>query len=425
MDDLEDDLDLRFHKGLEPDVYYRCPTLEVQHSLSRTNSAKTSPIYASNLIPTGIVTEFLFAAASTLTIPVTEQFNLDALIQPADFLQSITVEHALCRDFDAKDRLKAQRAISRSIVEAIEEADGFKYIERSVTNIKSGDGARIRYFCKDSTQGRVRGKPAKHESEGNDGDAATNHTVPTFECGGAIHVKFSIKREAINVVYKHNSIHTHSEDPESMPTVATTNVVGIDSQAPTADATNGTKKRKRKSKQIKPVRVLDDYRDPDMAMPTFPEAPRSLTKKSRKKNSASTSVAITKKVPTKKGKQSKDALSPASGRKNTVQREPSPPPRPVKNKACLRCREKKIECIEAKPSCNQCQRGLWACQYEAIGNPKRSKNGCINCKQRRRKCTEEKPYCAYCLRIDDDCGYADFSYTVESITNDVTKGSQA
>ena len=29
MDDLEDELDLRFHKGLNPDVYYRCPTSEV------------------------------------------------------------------------------------------------------------------------------------------------------------------------------------------------------------------------------------------------------------------------------------------------------------------------------------------------------------------------------------------------------------
>jgi hypothetical protein len=30
MDDLEDELDLRFHRGLNPDVYYRCPTLEVR-----------------------------------------------------------------------------------------------------------------------------------------------------------------------------------------------------------------------------------------------------------------------------------------------------------------------------------------------------------------------------------------------------------
>jgi hypothetical protein len=30
MDDLEDELDLRYHRGLKPDVYYRCPTLEVR-----------------------------------------------------------------------------------------------------------------------------------------------------------------------------------------------------------------------------------------------------------------------------------------------------------------------------------------------------------------------------------------------------------
>lgn len=38
MDDLEDELDLRFHKGLSPDVYYRCPTLEV---ISSSQSVST------------------------------------------------------------------------------------------------------------------------------------------------------------------------------------------------------------------------------------------------------------------------------------------------------------------------------------------------------------------------------------------------
>jgi hypothetical protein len=32
MEDLEDELDLRYHRGLKPDVYYRCPTLEVRMS---------------------------------------------------------------------------------------------------------------------------------------------------------------------------------------------------------------------------------------------------------------------------------------------------------------------------------------------------------------------------------------------------------
>lgn len=32
MEHLDDELDLRYHKGLDPDVYYRCPTLEVLNS---------------------------------------------------------------------------------------------------------------------------------------------------------------------------------------------------------------------------------------------------------------------------------------------------------------------------------------------------------------------------------------------------------
>jgi hypothetical protein len=68
---------------------------------------------ASILIPIEIVTEFVFAAASTITIPVAEQSALDALIEPAAHLQSITVDYALCRDIHGKDRLKIQRVIAR------------------------------------------------------------------------------------------------------------------------------------------------------------------------------------------------------------------------------------------------------------------------------------------------------------------------
>jgi hypothetical protein len=68
---------------------------------------------AASLIPVEIVTELVFAVASTITIPVAQQPALDALIEPADHLQSMTVEYALCRDIDGKDRLKIQRAIAR------------------------------------------------------------------------------------------------------------------------------------------------------------------------------------------------------------------------------------------------------------------------------------------------------------------------
>lgn len=38
MDDLEDELDLKFHRGLKPDVYYRYPTLEVLASFGNHHS---------------------------------------------------------------------------------------------------------------------------------------------------------------------------------------------------------------------------------------------------------------------------------------------------------------------------------------------------------------------------------------------------
>ena len=58
-------------------------------------------------------------------------------------------------------------------------------------------------------------KDVSHDSDGSDVDARKNGhgMLPTYDCGGAIHVKFSLKREAINVVYKHNPIHaTHLPD---------------------------------------------------------------------------------------------------------------------------------------------------------------------------------------------------------------------
>jgi len=52
---------------------------------------------AAGLIPTEVITEFIFGLGSTVTIPVTQQSNLDSLIEPADFAQSVSVELSLCR----------------------------------------------------------------------------------------------------------------------------------------------------------------------------------------------------------------------------------------------------------------------------------------------------------------------------------------
>ncbi|KAJ4335883.1 hypothetical protein N0V95_008777 [Ascochyta clinopodiicola] len=409
MDDLDDELDLRYHRGAKPDVYYRIPSTESLDGALRLELERN----ASSLIPSDIVTEFVFAVASTVTITVTQQPSLDALIEPQDFAQSIQVEYALCRHSDGKERLKIQRAISKSIVAAIEEIDGFKYSERHAYNPKAGgDGARFRYVCQDSLENKDRkaNKKKKEEDAKNDAEGvkANRDFIPTYDCGGAIHVKFSIKREAINVVYKHNPIH---RDVESRQTNGDSNSVALEADgdfaAQVAKSSNGTAQKRKRSKKDHPVAV-DGFHNPDLNMSTSPEAPGSSVKKKRKKNGPVKTLEVNKKSFAKKSTTSKDTTV-AKSQKKAMAKEPSPTPRLARNKACIRCREKRIKCNETKPDCNQCKRGLWTCQYEVIMPKQRSKNGCVNCKQRRRKCTEEKPSCAHCLKVDDDCEYAEYS----------------
>ncbi|KAF2821330.1 hypothetical protein CC86DRAFT_459005 [Ophiobolus disseminans] len=405
MEDLEDELDLRYHRGLKPDVYYRCPTLESLDGALRNELDKN----ASSLIPVEIVTEFVFATTSTITIPVAQQPALEALIEPADYMQSITVDYALCRDIDGKDRMKVQRAIARSIMEAIQQADGFKYSERSAQSKEGGDGARLKYVCQDSLQNNdrknnIKKEKMQHNESEDQPKKKGNAPLPTFDCGGAVHIKFSLKREAINVVYKHNPIHSSPKNKESNLPLAVEN--GSISLVSTAKGSNGTKIRKRRRSKKEEADIGEDCRDPDLDMSTSPEAPKTSAKKKRKKNTA-TSPETGRKSSTKKSKKRKEPVSPLASRKAAQIIEPPSPPKPIIGKACIRCREKRIKCNEAKPTCNQCRRGLWTCQYEVVGTKKRSKNGCINCKTRKRKCTEERPSCAHCLRLDDDCEYAD------------------
>jgi hypothetical protein len=299
--------------------------------------------------------------------------------------------------------------------------------------------------CKDSLQNRDRKSHLKKEKEvevdSKDSEDQPKKggrpPLPTYDCGGAIHIKFSLKRGAINVVYKHNPIHSSpmndercvlaivvkltTSDCRMRPTYSgfvddhaniLCSLLPVTTEADTtirnssAKAENGTKERKSRGKKKAQVDLVNDYHDPDMDMSTSPEALK--TKNKRKKNASLNSPGTSRKSATKKTKTGKET-SPPSARKKVQIRDPSPPPAPVKGRACIRCQEKKIKCNETKPTCSQCKRGLWTCQYELPGVKKRSKNGCVNCKTRKRKCTEERPSCAHCLRLDDDCEYADYS----------------
>lgn len=168
--------------------------------------------------------------------------------------------------------------------------------------------------------------------------------------------------------------------------------------------------KKKRNKKDHHVAVENEVHDPDLDMATSPEASKTSVKKRKKNGTASAAESSTKST-AKRSKTSEaiPAPPPVKGRKKSALKEPSPPRKLARNKACLLCCKKKIKCNEAKPSCSQCTRGLWPCQYGAVEPKQRSKNGCLNCKQRRRKCTEQKPSCVYCLKVGHDCEYAEYS----------------
>ncbi|KAF2112550.1 hypothetical protein BDV96DRAFT_152259 [Lophiotrema nucula] len=415
MATLDDELDFKYHRGLQPDVYYRCPTSDSLDGALRNEIERS----AQSLIPVEICTEFVFGAGSTITLLPTQQPNLDGLgIQPSGLPQLTTVNHALCDGIEGKDRLKIQRAVARCFIETIQAIDRFKYAERQALNKDGTDGVRFKYVCSDSLQNRDRKNNVKKKQEDlENGDGKRkryrpSQALPTYDCGGAIHIKFSLKREAINVVYKHNPIHRDVESRNANEENGSLLALQ-DTSMEQNDNTVETPKRKRKRSkktQVEPYQQDDNHdedyihADLDISPEPEPDRARSSGKKKRKKSSASASPEAFR--GSKKQQKSKQPQSPSKSRKKTVL-EPSPPPKPVKGKACVRCREKKIKCNEAKPTCNQCRRGLWTCQYQDAPVKKRSRNGCINCRQRKRKCTEERPSCVYCLKVDDDCGYAD------------------
>lgn len=159
--------------------------------------------------------EFSFPAESTITVPATQQTNLGALgIQPSGAPQVITVDIALCRNVEGPDRLKVQRAVAKAFLELVQQIDGFRYRERQAWNKDKSDGTRFKFVCLDSLQNRDRffnskrsiEKAQQREAENLENSQARAR-LPTYDCGGALHIRFSTEKNSIVVVYRHNLIH--------------------------------------------------------------------------------------------------------------------------------------------------------------------------------------------------------------------------
>lgn len=120
---------------------------------------------------------------------------------------------------DARQSAIVQRAASRGVIQAIENADGFRYSFNNAWTAKDGEGSRFSYICQDSMQNKDRhanGYPRtiKH-LKGDIGSRGPRK--PTYDCKGSVSIKFSTTKQRCDVYYRHYAIHSTVADRAQVP----------------------------------------------------------------------------------------------------------------------------------------------------------------------------------------------------------------
>lgn len=112
---------------------------------------------------------------------------------------------------EPKDQMRKQKAIARTIVESISEADGYRYSFHNNWLSKEDEASRFSYYCNDSTLNKGR---AANEGAGM---AGKKKVKPVYDCKGLIWVKFSVTKNNLEVHYKHVPVHKTYEERAPPP----------------------------------------------------------------------------------------------------------------------------------------------------------------------------------------------------------------
>lgn len=130
-------------------------------------------------------------------------FNKTA-ISVIDALQNIT---------DPKEQMLMQKRISKTLVEACQEADGFRYSFNNHWLSREDQASRFSYYCNDSTLNKGRAA--------NEGVDKIRNGVKVrkevFECHGLIWIKFSATKMTLELHYKHVPLHKTYEERAPAP----------------------------------------------------------------------------------------------------------------------------------------------------------------------------------------------------------------
>ncbi|KAL9097465.1 MAG: hypothetical protein Q9165_000361 [Trypethelium subeluteriae] len=144
-------------------------------------------------------------------------------------LYLVTVAGTLNLADTEADRAAKQKAVARAIVDTVQEVDGYRYARTHQRVLKEEQGVHVTFSCCDSQQNKDRaanrkrskatdendgqgeggegGMPAGENGEDIEKSKKTSKQLPTYDCKGAVTVRFGPKSQVLEVVYRHLMVH--------------------------------------------------------------------------------------------------------------------------------------------------------------------------------------------------------------------------
>ncbi|KAK7903139.1 hypothetical protein LTR67_001156 [Exophiala xenobiotica] len=168
--------------------------------------------------PAHTTLEFSFPVTAAFSVPVREPKGTRPLHERTPYVYSlfnktaVTVIDALQNIQDPREQMLTQKAIAKSIVEAVMEADGYHYSFHNNWLSREDQANRFSYFCNDSMLNKCRAV---------NGGAKIKEGVKIrkqiWECEGGLSVKFSLTKMSLELHYKHIPLHPTFEERAPPP----------------------------------------------------------------------------------------------------------------------------------------------------------------------------------------------------------------
>lgn len=124
---------------------------------------------------------------------------------------AVSVYEVLQETQNPKDQIVRQKAVGRTIVEAVQRADKFKYSFHNNWLSREDQAHRFSFFCNDSTLNKGRAANGGVGSEGKTSRKAV------YDCKGLIAIKFSVTKQNLEVHYKHIPLHGTFDERAPLP----------------------------------------------------------------------------------------------------------------------------------------------------------------------------------------------------------------